>query len=457
MPRLPRLCLALLLASPLIAAAPGAWADPPPSIPEGVSLPLEHYTLPNGLRVVLQEDHRTPRVAIEILFDAGVVDDPAGRFGMAALMEHALRYGAPRQLAPADTSDLFRALSIPPFWFEVKAADDYTGMKAQVDARALPVALWLASNQVGFFRDGIHQNLVEQAADNIAGWRGPTAEERLVKTVAENVFGAGHPCVHLFGAPAADKLAAVTPAEVRARAAQLYQVGNATLVLAGDLAPRAAKQLVERYFGSLAGRPRPEVAAPPQAGLKSVVRVSQEMPAGLGTVLLAWPTPRYFEEDDLALDVVAHILQARLARRLVDEQHLVAAASAQQISRRHGSLFLIRLKVADGRSLDAAARAAEQEIEGLRDAPPTEAELVAARDVYLLAALRRVEALEDRAYMLATFASHTGDPGHLDSVLASRRRIDGETVRRVVRTHLPLDRRVVALGPPSPRPTAGGI
>lgn len=441
MTRATRTALALLLALPFAAAAPPAAAEPPP-IPEGFALPAETFTLANGMRVVIDEDHRAPRVEIELLFDAGIKDDPQGRAGLASVMEYLFRYASPRQVTLGDTPQLFAVLGGAPAGNRVEALDDYTRFHMEIEPRALAAALWLTSTRVGFFADGIEPDMVARAVEHVRGARSASAEESAMDQVAERVFGAGHPYAHVFGGPHADDLSQLTAQEARARAKRLYHAGNATLAITGDIAPKAVRELCERYFGPLAGGPR-AAAEPPIPALDKAIRISGAIPGSSSMVVAGWSTPRYFSADDVALDVAAAILSARLTRRLVDEQHLAEFVYARQRSLHTASMFVVSARLAAGKSADAVNAIVDEELSRLATSPPAPDELAGGRDQHVLMTVRRLDALEARGFLLATGTYHLGDPAALWRSLATRAKVAAAAVSRVVRAHLPLDRRVV--------------
>jgi predicted Zn-dependent peptidase len=447
------LSLAILVAAPLLAASPaGAQAA-------AVVLPRpETYTLPNGLRVVLDEDHRAPFVGVSLALRAGRRDDPQGRSGLADLLGNLFRDASTRHVDRSHQEALFHALGVAPFWPEVRSLIDETTLALTVPSRDLGLALWLEGDRLGFFADGVND-------DSIAAARQPLLDEvkrgqgdpyaALVPTTLEAIFGPEHPYGHAFSHTAAE-LGAVTPAELRAQIRRLYVPGNAALALSGDLDPAAARELVATYFGTLGGAAPAAALDPPRPPLPGEKRLRMEARIAQPSVLVTWPTARFLTEADLTLDLVSLVLKPRLERSLVQEAKIAGHVNAWQQSLRLGSAFVIEVRLADKHQPEEALGVIDRELARMRDAPVTAAELARAEEEMRLRSLRVQDRLEKRAFSLADLALHPGDPRYMEKMIAVRRAVDGERLRAIVRAELPPDRRLITVVTPEPSAPPGG-
>jgi predicted Zn-dependent peptidase len=448
----PSLPIALAMAAALLVEPPARGAPPDAA---KISLSVREVGLPNGLRVILHEDHRTPIVTVDVWYHVGSKDEPPGRRGFAHLFEHLMFQGSKH--VPEDT--YFRYLE------RAGASNvngttntDRTNYFETVPKNRLELALWLESDRMGFLLDHVDQQ-------TFAGQRNVVKNERrqnyenapyglVAQYVDEALYPPTHPYHHLaIGSP--EDLDAATLDDVRQFFRTWYVPNNATLVVAGDIDADSALALVEKYFGPIpAGAPPSRAAAPPVV-LTGETRLEIEAGVELPRVVVAWPTPAIFAPGDGELDLLARALTAgktsRLYKRLVYDDQIAQDVTSYQASAQLGSQFEVVATAKPGHTPEELLAAIDQEIAKVRDAGITDAELERARTAFLAQHAFGLERIGARADTINLYAHHTGDGAYLPKDIARYEAVTGAGVRDAARTWVPAGKRVVALV----RPTKG--
>ena len=435
--------------APLIAGAlalsPGAAADPPARPPIRATLAFQKLTLPNGLTVLVHEDHRAAVIALRLSYRVGAKDDPANRRGMSKLMRRLLADGSTRHLANDDRSKLAWTMGTERWDVHIDADTDATWIELTVPSAALDLALWMESDRMAFLADGIEAETLAswrkaQADDELAGLDMPYA--RVMPEVRRAVYGPEHP--YSRTSETSTELTAVTAAEMRARLHAWYGPANAVLTLAGDVTKDRAMSIVTRYFGPIVARPRPPAAAPGAAAPAGERRVRIEAAVDAPRVVLAWPTPPLYHPDDVVLDAIASILMARFKDRLMGSAPIAKDFAAAQMSRHLGSELAVFATLSPGHTIDEARAVMEREITRLQteDSLPLEVERAGLQ--HLTSRLLRADSPTGRAAMLASFELATGDPGGFTGYVEAYRTVTPAAIRKAAVTYLRADRRVVA-------------
>jgi predicted Zn-dependent peptidase len=442
---------AVITAAALVGAPGLASAEATLPAPVSPASRAETYALANGLQVVLDEDHRAPLVGISVMYRVGRADDPPGRRGLAEVIARILDSASTRHLPREEArASLFQALTVHPFRPHTEAFAENTTLTVLVPSHALPLALWLEGDRLGFFTDGISQEQIAWArsgADEAMQRRDASSFTAELSSAQLALVGPEHPYSRLF-AGGKSELDGLTIQEVRARCQRLYQAGNATLVLSGDFVPAAVKPLIAEYFGALPATARGAVADPPRPDLTAERRSTVEITGARRTVLFAWPTPPLYDDDDRKLDALARILEARLGAVLVRERRAADEIGVHERSLRRASVFTVTVKVAAASTSDEVIKLVDLELSRLRAAPPSDVEIAAARDSLVLGLVSQYEAVADRSRALAAFTFNGGGTDGLPRSIVAYSRVDGGALQQLAQRYLPADRRVVIQGNP---------
>jgi zinc protease len=425
----------------------------------GVAGEVIAYSLPNGLRVALQEDHSIPRVAVHVSYGVGWRDAPAGHRGLPHLYEH-LMFGGSRH-APGDA-----------FWHELTVAGatdvngtttaDTTEFGEVVPADEVARALWLESDRLAFLVDQLSPQRVEIQKKALLAELDSTQQGVSVlldRLVREAIFATGHPYRDAEDQPG--DLRATTPADAQWFGQAWYRPDNAILSLAGDFDPAEVRALINRYFESIVAAPDRAVrVASPHASLPTEDRFDVDARQRTGAVRIVWPTPPALSADDAVLDVIARLLvdqgHGRLEWALQQGRPSVQRVAVTRECRELGSLFQLDAEGDPREKPEDLLETIDEELDRLRRSDVPAKEL--ARVLGELTSEERVmtRPLPARAAWMARFWRAWGDPDafqrHADRYVP----ITNAEIHRVVRSDLPADRRVVVIVHENDAAAAGG-
>jgi len=250
----------------------------------------------------------------------------------------------------------------------------------------------------------------------------------------------------------------ITLDEARAYFETYYAPNNATLVLAGDLEPKAAMALVRRYFGAIRRRPPPvplDASEPPQDGERRVVvRKNAELPA----VLIGYHAVRATDPDRPVLDVVEQLLangdSSRLHEDLVRAHEVATVVEASNEWGVEPDLFWIYAQARPKKTAADLEERIDAVLEHLLNEPVPEAELRKARNQLRAQLVRNLKTVSGKANQFGFFDTVLGDYSAMFGLEAAWEKVGAEDVKRVAAAHLqPAQRTVVVLEPiPSGRP-----
>lgn len=429
----------------------------------------EKYTLANGLEVILHEDHRTPFVAVSVWYHVGAFHEPAGRTGFAHLFEHLMFQGSEHVGDDMHIGLLEQAgASVRRGMVNGTTNFDRTNYFEVVPRNELELALWLESDRMGYLGTAISQEKLDEQRKVVKNERLQSRENVPYGLADEKLWQSVFPKAHPYFGQVIGSMAdldAATIDDVRAFYDTYYAPSNATLTLAGDFDPAEAKAWIEKYFGTLPPWSKPPARNVEPPVLQGPLRVDYpEKIAKLPRVSFLWLTPRFFEEGDAELDVLAHVLSAgkvsRLQRALLHDEELAQRVVAYQRSMQNVSVFGIDVVVRDGVDPETVIAALESQLEFLRDLPPERAEIeraINAIETDRLFALQKIGGFGGKAEQLQTYNHYLGTPEFLAQDLERYRAVSSERVMAIMQAHLTPERRATLVANPSlatPPPTA---
>jgi zinc protease len=408
----------LAVGTPPLAAKPAAQSSAAAvSLPK-VELPYERFVLPNGLRVIVHTDRKAPLVAVHMWYHVGSKNEPKGRSGFAHLFEHLMFTGTQNF-----NSDPFRPLE------EAGATDmngttwfDRTNYFQTVPTSALDMALFIESERMGKLLPVITQEKLDKERGIVLNEKrqGDNSPFGLVEyRILEGLFPEGHPYrISTIGTPA--DLNAATLDTVKDWFNTFYGPNNAVLVLAGDIDAKAAKPLVEKWFGDIP-------AGPPVARLrgwvpqrKGVLREEMADRIANSRIYRVWAVPGRAERDMTLLSAAADALgggtSSRLVQQLVYQEQLAVGARAYVNPQEVASFFQVEVDVRPG--VDPAkveARLDTLIAEFLRTGPNAD-ELkrsVIGATAGTIRGLEKVGGFGGKASALAEGELYADNPGHV--------------------------------------------
>ncbi len=359
----------------------------------GAQAAVTDVTLDNGMRVIVQEDHRAPVMVSQVWYRAGSMDEFNGTTGVAHVLEHMMFKGT-HNVPPGEFSKRIAAAGGRENAFTSR---DHTAYFQQMQKDRLELAMQLEADRMANLV--ISDELFAKEVQVVMEERRLRTDDQAQSVVYERLMATAYQ-THPYRRPIIgwmDDLQNMTGQDARDWYARWYAPNNATLVVAGDVKTDEVIALAKRYFGVLPARALPErkpQIEPEQVGEK---RIEVKAPAQVPYLVMAWhaPTLKDWDKDTTpyALQILAGVLSgndsARLQKSLVKTQQIAVNASAgyDAVSRGPG-MFLIDATPAEGKSVAELEQAIRSEIRRIQEEGISEAELarikaqVIAADVY---------------------------------------------------------------------------
>jgi zinc protease len=423
-------------------AAPAAAQTP------SIQLGYTQFTLPNGLHVILHEDHSVPLVSVNVWYHVGSGREKTGRTGFAHLFEHLMFMGS-GHVPPGEFDS----------WLEGtggnnngSTSNDRTNYWINVPSNALELALFLESDRMGYLLDTMTPQTVDAQRDVVKNERRQRVENQpygMADVVLnEMIFPEGHP-YHWPVIGYMPDLTAASYDDVVAFFKTYYAPSNASLVVAGDIEPASARALVEKWFSDVKAGPRAAPIANPGAALTSVQRRTMTDRVQLPRLYLAWITPALYAPGDAALDVVSSVLtsgkNSRLYKRLVYDLQIAQSVQAYQGSMALASTFVIEATPRPGHTVDELQKVIDEEIAALQRDAPAAREVERALNQYEASFYDRMELVGGfggKADQLNAYYTNTGAPDWFNEDLARYRSLSPTDISAAAAQFLPKDRRV---------------
>jgi zinc protease len=437
------IALPLLLVFLQAASAQG----PPPPEPR-LAVPYTQFTLPNGLHVILHEDHSVPLVSVNVWYHVGSAREKPKRTGFAHLFEHLMFEGS-KHVKEGEFDTLLEATGGSN---NGSTDTDRTNYWIDAPSSAVELALFLESDRMGYLLDAMSPARVDGQRDVVKNERRQSYENEPYG-MAEIVLGEMlYPDDHPYHWPTIgymEDLTAASYEDVVEFFKRYYGPNNASLVIAGDIDPARTRATVEKWFGDIKpAAPVPPIAAP-AAVLTEVKKRTLEDQVQLPRLHLAWLTPAQFTPGDAALDIAAQLLaggkNSRLYKRLVYEMQIAQDVSAYQSSSAIGSQFLIIATAKPKVAIADVQRVIDEELEKLRAQAASTREVERAvnqMEAAFLGAMEAVGGFGGKADLLNAYYVATGSPDYFNEDLARYRALAPEDVQAAIQRYLPAGRRV---------------
>jgi predicted Zn-dependent peptidase len=407
-----------------------------------MDIPIETFQLPNGLFVVLSQDHTAPIVAVNLWYHVGSANERPGRTGFAHLFEHMLFQGS----ADVGMNEHFESIQRAGGTLNGSTWLDRTNYYETVPSNQLELALWLEANRMGYLLPAMTQQKLDTQRDVVQNERRWSMDNQPYGTWWERLpalaFPPEHPFHHSLIGSMSD-LDAASLEDIAAFFSTYYTPDNAVLSIAGDFDSDEARDMVVRHFGAIprgAGKPPlPDMSLPIAFGnpLREVVTDDVMLPR----LFIAFRSPVFGTDEYFAASVTGAVLGlkkgSRLHRALVREQQVAAEATAFTYDLAKGSdLLVVDVTARPDISTDALERAVHAELDRIVSDGVTEDEVARAIALVETELVITLQSAGDRADRLSMFTTYFGDPGLVNTQAERYRAVTVERVNAFVRERL---------------------
>jgi predicted Zn-dependent peptidase len=402
------------------------------------------YDLPNGLHVILHEDHSTPIVAVSVMYHVGSKNEDPQRTGFAHFFEHLLfegtdniKRGEYMKLVQANGGEL-----------NANTSQDRTFYYETLPSNQLELGLWMESERM--FHAKIDEIGVEtqrkvvkeekkQRYDN-------TPYGQLINTVYENAFTVSPYRWLPIGKD--QYIDQATLAEFMAFYKKYYVPNNAVLVIGGDLDIAKTKDMVAKYFGDIpkgtGNIDRNLPVEPPHTAEK---RVNFYDNIQLPAVLVAYNTPKMGTDDWYAMEMLNNLLSkgksSRMYKEIVDKQQKAVDAGAVSLGNEDPSVTIMYGIANMGIKPEDLEKALLAEVEKVKTTGVTDAELTKLRNGAESNFVQQNQKVLGVVENLATYHTYFGNANLINTELERYMKVTKEDLKRVANKYCTKNNRLV--------------
>ena len=425
-------------------------------------VPFTDERFPNGLRLIISEDHLVPVVAVNVWYDVGSKHEQPGRTGFAHLFEHVMFQGS-RHVAKAEHIALVQAAGGTmngTTWL------DRTNYFETMPSHQLELALWLEADRLATLLDALSQENLDNQRAVVKNEKRNSYDNQPYGSWQEKMLGHLYPLEHPYHHPtigSMEDLDAASLEDVSAFFRTYYAPNNAVLSIVGDVDPAQARVWAERYFGPIPANPAipPFAVDPLPMTLGGERRETVEDRVPLPRIYAAYRVPAIGDERLYALEIAAQVLAggkgSRLHRRLVREGRIAQDVAIFLLPFASGPSVLVgwatvrpeaTREAVEAGLLEEVARLAMEEI--------TEDELLRAKALIETDELGSLQRVSERADRLSMYATLLDDPNEINRQLERYLAVTAADVRAACAALLVEHNRVVLTYVPAPGATAEG-
>jgi predicted Zn-dependent peptidase len=344
-----------------------------------IMLQFERFTLANGLRVIVHEDHTTPMVAMNILYDVGARDEDPQRTGFAHLFEHLMfggsvnipEYDEPLQMAGGENN--------------AYTTNDITNYYIQLPAQNIETAFWLESDRMLSLAFGeksldvqrkvVSEEFKEHYLNKPYGDAWDKLRALAYTTHPYKWMTIGKELKHIEDAQLED---------VKAFFFKHYRPVNAVMCVAGKTTVAEVQALAEKWFGDIPKGERYERRLPAEPRQQAARKETVIADVPLDALYKAWHISGRLTQPYYAADLITEIMgngfASRLYQKLVKELQLFSNISCYHTGSLDPGLLVVEGKIREGRTLEEADAAVEAEISRLLENGVTDEELEKAKN-----------------------------------------------------------------------------
>jgi len=417
---------------------------------------IQEFKLDNGLKLVVQEDHRSPVVVSQVWYRAGSLDEVNGKTGVAHVLEHMMFKGT-KEVKAGQFSRLIAAAGGKENAF---TSTDYTCYFQQLEKSHLPLSFKLEADRMANL-----QLTDEEFAKEIKvvmeerRWRTDDKPQSKVSEAFQATVYHAHP----YSRPVIgymNDLENMTAADAREWYHNWYAPNNATVVVVGDVKAQEVYALAKEHFGKLKAKVLPErkpQVEPEQTGERRIV---VKAPAKLPYLLMGYHVPPLMNPETdwepYALEVLAGVLSgnpaARLNQRLVRETQIAVDASAgyDLMARGRQSIFALDATPSEGKTVAELETALLQQVESIKQSGVTAEELDRVKAGVIAADVYKRDSMFYQGMQIGTIET-IGFPWKiLDDYPNKLRAVTPEQVQAVAKKYLLKDNLTIATLDPQP-------
>ncbi len=409
-----------------------------------LNIKFVEYDLPNGLHVILHEDHSSPIVSQVLVYHVGSKNEQPDRTGFAHFFEHLMFEGSPN----IPREGFFKMVQNAGGDLNASTSFDKTVYFINMPSNQLELAMWMESERMMHLK--IDSIGIETQRKVVKEERRQSIDNRPYGSWFEQTFSHAYKVHPYRWVPIGSfqYIDSATYDEFYQFYKTFYVPNNACLAIAGDIDIDKTKALVAKYYGDIPRGTkdiyRPTAVEPPQtAEVRDTVYDNIQLPA----VIEAYHMPAQGTKDYYALSMLTTLLSggesSRLNKRLVDKEKIAVAVQSFPLDLEDPSLFIL-LGVANfGKSPNEIEASIQEEIERVKDTLITDNELTKIRNEEETGFIEKNSTEQGIATELANYHVFFGDTNLINSEIDKFMAVTKEDLQHVAKEYLTEKNRTV--------------
>ncbi|MES2875211.1 MAG: pitrilysin family protein [Bacteroidota bacterium] len=421
-----------------------------------IIIPYEKYVLPNGLTVVVHEDHSDPIVHVDVTYHVGSAREEVGKSGFAHFFEHMMFQGSDNVGDEAH----FKIISEAGGTLNGSTNRDRTNYYETLPSNQLETALWLEADRMGFLLDAVTQKKFEIQRSTVKNERGQNYDNRPYGLVYEKASAALYPYGHPYSWTTIGYLEDLNRGNVNDLKnffLRWYGPNNATLTVGGDVTPAQVVKLAEKYFGPIQRGPEVNNMKLPMPVLNSDRYISYEDNVRFPMLQMTFPSVPRFHADEVSLDLLADIIgrgkNSILYKNLVKTQKAVQASVSNQAAELGGE-FSITVLPFPTQTLGDMEKLVREAILEFEKTGVSEDALTRFKVSYETGEINSLSSVAGKTSALAAYQTFTGNPNYLPLDLKRYKAVTSADVMRVYNKYIKGKHAVILSVVPKGKPDA---
>ena len=406
---------------------------------DAIVIPYEKYTLPNGLTLIVTEDHSDPVVHLDVTYHVGSAREEIGKSGFAHFFEHMMFQGSDN----VGDEQHFKIVTEAGGTLNGSTNTDRTNYYETVPSNQLEKVLWLEADRMGFLLDAVTQKKFEVQRETVKNERGQNYDNRPYGLVSEvmskNLYPYGHPYSWLTIGYIED-LNRGNADDLKNFFLRWYGPNNATVTVGGDVKTADVLKLVEKYFGSIPAGPKVTNMAPTVPMLDKHRFASYvDNYARLPLMMQTYPTVPMYHPDMAPLACLAQILgqgnNSILYQQLTKKQ-LALQASCFSSQQELSGGFNFQIIPFPGKSLSSMFYLLNNALDSFEARGVTDDDIAKFKGGYESQMINSLQSVSGKVSQLAAFQTFAGNPNMIGKLMTMYQSVTKADVMRVYNQYI---------------------